>query len=76
MTKKHLFLGILMSFFLVSCASAPPKDKDAAVDEALGTGAIDDEAEEVQEALQDAQLQRRKEQQQLLERQITDPDLQ
>ena len=67
--------GLLLVFFLASCAAQNIRDKDKAVDEALGTGGLEEEADEAHQALQQAQTRRYEEQQKQLERQITDPTI-
>jgi hypothetical protein len=75
MRVKLMGFGILLALALGSCASPVIKDEDIAADEALGavSGELEQEAYEAQETLQKVEADRQKEQQKLLERQITDP---
>lgn len=76
MKIKLIAAGLLSALVLASCASSPVvRDKDLAADEALGvvSDELDQDASEAQDALEQLQADRLKEQQKKLERQITDP---
>jgi hypothetical protein len=74
MPWKWISLLMVLSLFLVSCAAQTAQDKDLLADDALGTSSLEDEAAEAQEVLEQSQLRKQREQQELLERQITDPN--